>query len=152
MLMTYGLFVFSLSSAAYQELQRQTQWRHPSQGRVGARPGRQFLGPGDDVIKLTGTLAPPLTGGQESLDALRDMADEGNAWPLIEGTGINYGFFVIESLDERKGAFYRDGAAGRIAFTLNLAHVDQPAAQDIPTIDPTVLGIIGTLTDIEGLA
>lgn len=152
MLMTYGLFVFALSSAAYQDLQRQTQWRHPSQGRVGERPGRQFLGPGDDTITLTGTLAPPFTGGQESLDALRDMASDGNAWPLIEGSGLNYGFYVIESLDERKSALYRDGAAGRIAFTLSLARVDEPAEQTLPVLDPNVLGIIGTLTGVQGLA
>ncbi len=27
MMMTYGMFVFGLSTAAYQELQRQTAWR-----------------------------------------------------------------------------------------------------------------------------
>jgi uncharacterized protein len=32
------------------------------------------------------------------------MANEGAAWPLIEGTGSYYGIYVIESLSERKSA------------------------------------------------
>lgn len=48
MMMAYGMFVLSLSTAPYQKLRRQMKWRHESQGRVGVRPARQFLGPGDD--------------------------------------------------------------------------------------------------------
>lgn len=43
MMMTFGMFVFGLNTAAYQELQRQTAWRHASQNRIGARPVRQFF-------------------------------------------------------------------------------------------------------------
>lgn len=124
MMMTYGMFVFGLDTAAYQELQRQTQWRHAAQNRIGSRPLRQFMGPGDDTIVLTGTLLPQFTGGQQHLDELRAMADEGAAWPLIEGTGYNYGLFIIESLSERKTHQMRDGAAQRIQFDLSLTAVD----------------------------
>ena len=44
MMLALGMFVFSLSTAAYQELQRQTNWRHASNSRLGAVPARQFLG------------------------------------------------------------------------------------------------------------
>jgi hypothetical protein len=125
MMMVYGMFVFSLSTAAYQELQRQTAWRHAAQGRVGARPARQYLGPGEDTITLTGTLLPQFTGGQMNLDQLRAMANQGAAWPLIEGTGSYYGIYVIESLSESKSAHFRDGAAQRIEFTLTLQRVDE---------------------------
>lgn len=124
MLMAYGMFVFALETAPYEELQRQTSWRHAAQSRVGRRPARQYLGPGDDTITLTGTLAPLLTGGQRHLDELRQMADEGAAWPLIEGTGRNYGLYVIESLNERKTVLHTDGAAEQIAFDLTLQRVD----------------------------
>ncbi|MDP2127231.1 MAG: phage tail protein [Pseudohongiella sp.] len=124
MMMSYGMFVFGLSTAAYQELQRQTAWRHSSQNRVGARPVRQYLGQGDDTIVLSGTLLPQFTGGQQHLDELRAMADEGAAWPLIEGTGYYYGLYVIESLSEGKSHHMSDGAAQRIQFSLTLAAVD----------------------------
>ena len=40
MMMALGMFVFSLETLAYQELQRQTDWRHPSSPRVGVQPAR----------------------------------------------------------------------------------------------------------------
>lgn len=128
MMMTYGMFVFGLDTAAYQELQRQTSWRHAGQSRIGRRPARQYLGPGDDTITLTGTLLPQFTGGQQNLDELRAMANEGAAWPLIEGNGRNYGLFVIESMGERKTRQTRDGTAQRIEFDLSLQRVDDDQA------------------------
>lgn len=124
MMMCLGQFVFSLSTLAYQDFQRQTQWRHPSNSRVGARPARQYAGPGDDTITLQGLLAPELTGSIESLDKLREMADTGAAWPLVEGTGRVYGLYAIEQLSEGKTLFFQDGASRRIEFTINLTRVD----------------------------
>jgi phage protein U len=136
MMMTYGMFVFGLDTAAYQELQRQTAWRHAAQNRVGRRAARQFLGPGDDTITLTGVLLPQFTGGQQSLDELREMADEGAAWPLIEGNGTNYGLFVIESMSERKSHQTKDGAAQRIAFDLVLQRVEDDEVQRLGMLNP----------------
>jgi hypothetical protein len=124
MMMALGMFVFQLPTLAYQEFQRQTAWRHPTQSRVGAAPSTQFLGKGDDTITLTGVLVPELAGSTLSLGMLRLMADQGMAWPLIEGTGMLYGLFVIESINETRSVFFRDGAARRIEFTINLRRVD----------------------------
>jgi phage protein U len=142
MMMVYGLFVFSLSTAAYQDFQRQTDWRHAAQGRVGARPARQFLGPGDDTITLTGTLLPEFTGGQSHLDELRRMANDGDAWPLIEGTGSYYGLYVIERLDERKSRFFRDGAAQRLEFDLTLQRIDDDERERLGVLDGAALGML----------
>src|SRR5690554_6157800 len=100
MMMTLGLFVFSLDTAPYQELQRQLAWRHTSTSRVGTTPASQFLGRDDETVTLSGVLLPEVTGGQANLDALERMADAGKAWPLIEGTGRNYGMFAITSMRE----------------------------------------------------
>lgn len=124
MMMALGLFVFGMHTVAYQELQRQTDWRHPSTSRVGTNPARQFLGRGDDTITLPGVLVSGLTGTQISLDTLRSMADTGKAWTLIEGTGRVYGIYVIESISETRSYFFKDGAARRIEFTLTLQRVD----------------------------
>ncbi|MAR73668.1 phage tail protein [Halomonas sp.] len=148
MMMAYGLFVFGLSTAAYQELKRQTAWRHAPQGRVGRRPSRQFLGPDGDSITLTGTLLPQFTGGQQNLDQLRQMANAGGAWPLIEGSGSVYGLFVIESLNERKSAFFRDGAAQKIDFDLTLQRIDEDATDQLASNALTralVTGLNGVL-------
>lgn len=124
MMMAYGQFVFSVGTLAYQELQRQSNWRHPSNTRIGARPARQFTGPGDDTMRLSGLLAPEVTGSTVALDDLRAMADQGLAWPLVDGAGRVYGQFVIENLDETKSVFFADGTARRIEFNLQLARVD----------------------------
>lgn len=142
MMMTYGLFVFSLGTAAYQELQRQTDWRHAAQSRVGGRPARQFLGPGEDTITLTGTLLPEFTGGQSHLDELRRMANDGDAWPLIEGTGAYYGLYVIERLDERKSRFFRDGAAQRLEFDLTLQRIGDDERERLGVLDGAALGML----------
>lgn len=124
MMLALGMFVFSLSTAAYQELQRQTDWRHPSSNRVGAAPARQFIGRGDDTITLPGVILPELAGSFLSLDALRLMANTGSAWPMVEGSGRIYGLWVIESLSETKTLFFRDGTPRRIEFTLSLKRID----------------------------
>ncbi|MNZ14594.1 Phage P2 GpU [compost metagenome] len=134
MMMCLGQFVFSLSTLAYQDFQRQTQWRHPSNSRVGARPARQYAGPGDDTITLQGLLAPELTGSVESLDKLREMADTGAAWPLVEGTGRVYGLYAIEQLSEGKTLFFKDGASRRIEFTINLTRVDDDRIDRMGTL------------------
>ncbi|MGY2231601.1 phage tail protein [Pseudomonas tolaasii] len=124
MMMALGMFVFSLRTAAYQELQRQTDWRHASNNRVGAAPARQFVGRGEDTITLPGIILPELAGTALSLDALRLMANTGKAWPMVEGTGRIYGLWVIDSLSENKTLFFPDGTARRIEFTLSLKRID----------------------------
>ncbi|HCF7077121.1 TPA: phage tail protein [Pseudomonas aeruginosa] len=123
-LMAFGMFVFSLETAAYQDFQRQTEWRHGSTSRIGTNPARQFLGRGDESITLQGVLLPALAGSVLSLDTLRSMADTGKAYPLIEGTGRIYGVWIIESLSETRTIFFGDGAARRIEFTLSLKRID----------------------------
>lgn len=146
MMMTLGMFVFSLDTAAYQELQRQTEWRHPETSRIGALPARQYLGPGADTVQITGVLYPQLTGGQESLDELREMANEGKAWPLIEGTGRMYGFYAITALSETGQAHLRDGAAQRIEFQLSLARVDEERRAQIGMLMPgRLMQMLGAL-------
>ena len=125
MMLALGMFVFSLSTLAYQELQRQTEWRHPSSSRIGAAPARQFIGRGDDSITLPGILFPELAGTTLSLDALRLMANTGKAWPMVEGSGRIYGLWVIESLSETRTLFFRDGTPRRIEFSLSLKRIDE---------------------------
>ena len=102
MMMVYGMFVFSLSTVAYQGLQHQVGWRHPATQRVGQRPARQYLGRDDETITLNGVLLPELSGGEASLATLRLLGDQGKAWPLIEGTGKLYGLYVKRVDDQQQ--------------------------------------------------
>ena len=132
MLMALGTFVFSLQQLAYQQLQRRTSWRHASSERVGARAARQFVGPGDDSIELSGLVAPDVTGDPASLVLLRELADAGRPLSLVDGTGVVHGAFVIDSISETSTLFFADGVPRRIEFNISLTRVDD-AAMSEPT-------------------
>jgi len=127
MMMSLGTFVFSLSTAAYQQLQRQTSWRHPTSERVGARAARQYVGPGEDTIDLSGVIHAELTDDLLSLDVLRELADEGRPLALVEGSGIVYGGYVILSINETRTEFFSDGVPRRIDFQLQLGRAEDDA-------------------------
>ena len=128
MMLTLGLFVFQLQTVPYQSLQRDVDYRWPVNNRVGLRPLPQFLGVNEEKITLSGVLMPEITGGKLSLMALNLMADEGKAWPLLEGSGTIYGMFVVNSVSETHTEFFSNGAARRIEFTLTLTRVDESLA------------------------
>lgn len=146
MMMTLGYFVFSLPTANYQNLQRQMSWNHAEQQRVGARPAYQYVGAGADTITLAGTLFPEITGGRVTLDLLRVMAEEGKAWPLIEGTGRMFGFWAITAISETNTEHLQDGMPQKIEFSLALTRVDEKRIDLLSTgISAATTGLTGVL-------
>ena len=125
MLASLDQFVFGLSTAAYLQLQRRTNWKHPTSSRVGARNARQFTGAGDDSITLSGLLAPDDGIGKlASIAELRKMGDTGDAFAFVDGAGNVYGAFIIESVDETQSLLKSNGTPIRLEFTINLMRVD----------------------------
>ncbi|EIW9279102.1 phage tail protein [Klebsiella pneumoniae] len=124
MMMVYGMFVFTLRTIPYQQLQQSQEWRHVKNERVNQSAGWQYIGPGDDTITLSGVLYPEITGGNLSLAALRTIGFTGRPWPLIEGDGRIYGMYVLARLEEGRTEFDRYGNAKKIEFTLTLNRAD----------------------------
>jgi len=127
MMMSLGTFVFSLATAAYQQLQRQMSWRHPTSERVGARAARQYVGPGEETIDLSGLIHAELAEDLLTLDVLRELAAEGRPLALVEGNGTVYGAYVILSINEGRTEFFSDGTPRRIEFQLQLGRADDDA-------------------------
>ena len=127
-LMALGMFLFQIPTLAYDELQRKTDWRFARSARIGARDAVQFLGPGDERISLSGAVYAEITDGRVSIDQLREMADQGEALPLIDGAGTVFGNFVLLAVDERHTAMMADGRPLRIDFGIDLLRVDDPAS------------------------
>lgn len=123
MMMCLGQFVFSLQTLAYQELQRQTSWRHASNNRVGVRPASQFLGVGEETLTLPGVIVPEF-GQRASLDEIHQMADTGSAFALVDGLGRVYGQFVITDKSETGTLFDLNGQPRRVEFSITLRRVD----------------------------
>ncbi len=124
MMMVYGMFVFTLRTIPYQQLQQSQEWRHVKNERVNQSAGWQYIGPGDDTITLSGVLYPEITGGNLSLSALRTIGFTGRPWPLIEGDGRIYGMYVLTRLEEGRTEFDQYGSAKKIEFTLTLSRAD----------------------------
>ena len=53
-----------------------------------------------------------------------EMADTGQAFPLIQGDGVMRGSFVIEGISTTRSEFFADGTARKIEFTIKLKRVD----------------------------
>ncbi|MEQ1511660.1 MAG: phage tail protein [Lysobacteraceae bacterium] len=128
MLMALGTFAFGMDTLPYSQLQRSMTWRHASSDRIGARPAKQFLGEGDDTVRLSGVVAQEITGDRASLDMLRAIARDGDALPLVSGSGIVFGVFVITAIEETQTYFYPDGTPRRVDFSLTLERTDDAAS------------------------
>lgn len=132
MLMSLGMFAFSLQTAPFETLKRSTAQRWESKNRIGKAPAYQHVGQGEDTITVDGTLAPELTGGPETLDKLREMAATGKAWVLTAGTGEVMDTWFIDRVEETSSHIRRDGKPRKVAFSLTLKRYWDD--------DPSVLG------------
>ncbi|SOE50883.1 phage tail protein [Orrella dioscoreae] len=141
-MMGLGNFVFGLTTASYSELKRRTDWRHASNSRMGARPARQYVGPGEDTITLSGVLLPQIAGKADAMEMLRRMGNTGLGYALVDGAGNVYGAYIIESMDEGQSQFLANGTPQRYEFTLTLQCVDDQADRtemaelDVPGTQP----------------
>jgi len=126
-LMTLGLFVFETASLPFESFDRSTDWRYGQADRFDARKASQFTGPGDDKITLTGVLYGGQIGSYGALSTIRDMADAGEAYPLIDGSGNVMGNWFIKSLKETRTLFFVDGMPRKADFTLDLERAEDDA-------------------------
>lgn len=124
MMLILGQFVFELASTPYQALAHQTNQRWAANTRLGARAAYQHLGPGDDIIALTGVLYPGTTGGVPDLSRLRSMQASGQGYVLMGGNGRVFGLYIIQDLNETQQNFLHDGQPRKIEFSLNLTRID----------------------------
>lgn len=125
MLMALDMFAFEIGTLPFEELQQRCEWRHAQADRFGVRPAFQFLGPGAETIDLAGALYPGQgIGSYSSIDTIKAMAETGDAWQLVSGSGDVMGDFIIRGLDVTSGLFFVDGAPRRADFRLSLERVD----------------------------
>ena len=115
MMLALGMFVFMRQTLPHQTMQRESDYRWPSNSRIGKRDAFQFLGVGE----------------------------EGRAWPLLDGTGMIYGMYVISRVSETGSIFFADGTPRKIDFTLSLTRVDESLAALYGDIGKQAESLIG---------
>lgn len=119
-LLLLGPFRFSLSTTAYDEMSRSSQWDWPEVPRVGAMPALQFTGPRNETISMTGRIIPGFTGGVEQLAQMRMLAGLGIPLFLVDGMGRVHGNWVIESVNDAGTAHFKDGMPRIVQFDVSL--------------------------------
>lgn len=127
-MMALGAYRFALATAAHQNLQRKTEYPWTAQERLGRTPARQKVRKGDDRITLSGIIHPHFRGGLGQIDAMRAEADRDEPLLLIDGKGIVFGLWVIESITEGQSEFFADGAPRSQKFRLELVFYGEDAA------------------------
>jgi phage protein U len=123
-MMMLGSYTFSINTAAYQSLNRTTEYRWKAVPRFGQDDSRQFTGPGDDKATLEGVVYPMYRGGGGQVNKLRALATLGQPQVLVDGMGNVYGRWVIERVTEKQTEFAALGQPKKQEFSVELVRYD----------------------------
>lgn len=135
MMMILGIYRFCISNAAYQSLERQSQYRWEEQVRLNNDPAMQFVGNGNETIKISGTIYPQFKGGLRQITLMRTEAGTGIPMMLISGNGNAFGRWCIIDITETQSIFMKDGTPRKISFSLTLKRYGEEKR-------PGVLGVV----------
>lgn len=123
-----GPLVFSQDGAAPQQFANSSEYRWPAQARLGRRPALQFVGIGEQTIRLSGTIYPGFdpTGsgkvvGCKKIHEIRQLADHGLPLDFTDGMGNNYGRWVIRRVEGTDSELMSNGAPRKQEFSVELA-------------------------------
>lgn len=123
-MLSLGSYVFGISTAAYDDLQRTSEFRWASQDRIGAAPALQWIGRGSDTISLSGKVYPSFYAGSKGLEQvarMREAASAGKPLLMVDGSGRMWGLYCITSIREGQTTFFSDGRPRCIDFSIELS-------------------------------
>lgn len=151
-----GPFIFSLTTAAYQNFTRSDNYRWQSVELIGSELAHQYMGPGERDIKLDGVVfthwdagrapfQPQAVVGTEQINQLRSVADAGSPVSVTDGRGRSFGKFVITSLSNKESIFMDNGAAKKQEFDLTLRKYADGGSSSALGINPAAVfgGLVG---------
>lgn len=119
-MMRLGSFKFGIATAAYQALDRSTDYNFGEQQLFGQLDDLQFLGPGSDMITLAGVIYTNYRGGTQQIETLRALAEQGQPQMLISATGKVFGLWVITNITEGQSKFAAMGVPQKQEFSVSL--------------------------------
>lgn len=126
---------FGVSGKIYQKLKHRTAARWPSAMPIGGAPIYQHMGPGEELITLSGVIYPEWTPGIDQLRRIRDQCRSGFPSMLVSGLGEVFGRWILLDVDADETNFNKSGMPRKIEFELNLA-----AAQPAYSISTSLFG------------
>lgn len=91
---------------------------------VGRRAVKQWMGPGDETLRLSGSIWPEIQlPGLFKIDDIGAMANTGQALPFALATGQYLGMWGIANTTKSSGEFMHFGFPGEITFEIELERV-----------------------------
>lgn len=95
-------------------------------------------------LSIPGTGSSP---GAWQLEQMRQDAQSGAPLSLVDGRGRVWGYWVIESLEERESRHMADGAALAVAFSVTLGYY----GEDAPTGTSADTSLTGAVRGLLGI-
>lgn len=123
---------------------------------VGAPQSREFVGPADTRLTLSGKIFPFRFGaaggssGQAEIAALKGYAASGQPQPVTRGDGLPMGFYVIEKGQLKHARLSVYGIGREQDFTLQLVQV--PSGPSPTQAISLYTGLTDALTALAGTA
>ena len=121
-LMGLGPWRFSVPGQSYDRISRRFEYRWEPQWRVGNRPAEQYLGPGEEMLEIRGTIYPHAYGGYAQLNAMRQAAMSGTPYRLADGKGIYWGPWCIGMIRDEQEFFHPNGDPRKVEFSIGLVY------------------------------
>jgi phage protein U len=120
MLLALGNYFFSWLTASYQNKTESRSYRWEVQNVIGQFPLYQYMGPGEQDLKLDGVIYSNYQGGILQLPLMKTTASKGEPLMLVDGLGNVLGKWVITYLEEKQTTFCSNGLPRKAEFVLDL--------------------------------
>lgn len=98
--MILGFYPFMVDTLAYEELTETVSFEWAEQKRIGSYPAMHYTGQNARVRQLRGKLCPPFTGTHANIYRMHAMGELTMPLMLIAGSGLVFGRWVIESVED----------------------------------------------------
>lgn len=129
MLYMLGPIAFEVWPYNTHEVSHDAKTDYAAKDVLGARRPNEYVGEGDETIKLSGRMLPEkVAGALEMHDMMQGIRQSGQAQFLLRGDGTPLGWFVIESVSTRSKHLNGSGVGQFIEFDILLKRDDPPQA------------------------
>lgn len=119
-----GSFVFAPSNGSYEDMERTWETPRASLGVIGRSNVKHWMGPGDEFLRLSGSIWPEIQlPGLSKIDDIGAMAKTGRALPFVLATGQYLGMWGISHTSKTSSEFMHFGFPGEITFEIELERV-----------------------------
>jgi hypothetical protein len=130
MLFQVGLLTIDRRPFNVAEWSRDVSGDHAKKDLLGRRPGREFVGKGEETITLKGTIHPLHYGGLSELELAQALSRSGLPLFVTRGDGAVLGWYAIEKVSEKHAEIVANsgGVGAEVEHEIKLIPVDPPGA------------------------